>query len=1704
MSGSGAGNAKLARKRRQRNGRRGAIALLACVIMVATAVALMVPAISMTKGDLDAPGADGSSVATRAVEEAPDAEAELSAQEADADEADAVETQEADAQAEADDDADDAAATEDEDADAGDDGEAAADASEDADSPEATEGEEAGEGEQPEAVDSEGEDPEDGEEAEGLVDGEDAEGSEGSEQAEDPDEAPMPAQPFYGELRDANDKVTMTVDVEAPEGALPAGTTMQVQAVEQADVQDAIEQALEQEDAGKLAKVQAVDITFLDAEGAPIEPAAPVNVKLSSKQIAKAAKADQQPLVAHIDDAGEAELVQTLTDEELEARDIAPAQNEIHFDADAFSVYAVVYTVDFHWEVDGKTYDFSIPGGGFISLTGLVEALGIAGDGAADAADDAATDSDKPAGAGTAADFVAEVANVEFSSPELLWVGKADEATTVGELKQANDLEPQESAERTEEQVAETDATKVAAGDWALISLKPFTSAETLTVTMKNGDMWTIKVTDDQDALGLDGKQYIISHNNLAMIGEAESNSGQGWSRKDLKSGATTDDRAPWTIEYSNAAGGYYLKSYNGKYLRLEPTDYNNTLRDVTLTDSKSNATVLSINRNYDSTYTISGKNRYNNNTFYIQYHENGQYDPYFAGQYAATNGVQNLTLTEYVPPTPHMDWLLYTDEDGKKITIHVGDTITLRPYGEWEWKDGDIQQKYWDIPLPNGQNWTINNGDSNGSRSLTWDNGIFSFKRFVKVDGELNTKYWSLQGTAKQTGDYTLRTSDGHTITVHVVSGESDRVPQPITNTANIKVNLFDYDRDGVLDPPDNTNLANGYVNDSINYNKKPFLFLSSGSGNSSGHYGHGYTMTQFDLNDYTGDRAHTGLVQNTLDENGYPQLTSQYDSKQSSLGYLFDTSQTTWTDRGGMIAYPDVNGLFQKDSNGYYYYNSNVNYAYYDTSTGELTLYEHTYTQVSKSNGEVNTKPIGFFPFHEYNSSSNLWVNQNHELNHHLGLSMDIDFMLPANGLDENGKPITFDFSGDDDLWVFAEWIDDNGQKHSKLLLDLGGIHQPVTGSINFTNTSTGLEKGRSYTLKVFYLERGGCDSNCSIRFNLPIVKDLTVAKKLNGLTPAERQKYLQDTFLYELAFKNSSEGMDINLSDDNAVWSNQAWRDGFALYNTPVNTTNEKRNKTVYHSNGGDVKGYPVTNGHITLKNGESFTVSGLPRTDIFYLAEENQLDMQQFETPHAERLFVDASNVEHEEEVGLHADTAVSDGNNDWETKPYALMDTEKLVYTNTLQERNLDVWKQWSDGNESHSDDAVTFKLKAQVRDGGSLMDYVDYMQNYNQANGTNYSTNINAQRTQTTSSGVSTTTENVLNKQYTLNNANDWKVFFEHLPKKTQAPNAEGKEIVYTVEEISSISGYRSTVGSVQDANKVYLDIFKFWPDDNSNHRESSAETFHVKIKDSNGNYITAQKDANGEWRYTGTTDSAGATVIDFGSNTSNAMFDYAARVNGLPRYDNSGDVITYTFEEVNDEDENTTGLVMFTRPAEKIEILNSPNTVDINISKVGENGQPLAGAIFQLNVKNGSSVYQPVSQVTGYAGIATLSTVTIGAKNGQGGVEYPSTFTTTTSTTTLTGLPDGDYQLVELQAPAGYVLTDTTIDFSIANGELVGTDVAGRVSFNAQTLTITVTNTPGAELPLTGGPGTLGLAFVGMVLVAGASFLLLRRRLQA
>ena len=210
----------------------------------------------------------------------------------------------------------------------------------------------------------------------------------------------------------------------------------------------------------------------------------------------------------------------------------------VEFEVESLSVCGVIHTVNFYRELDGKIYEFSMPGGGFVSLEHLVEVLGInkpaadAGD-ASDSADSSgdfreAIDLNNMEVGEAAKQLVADVANVEFSSPDLVWVGKADETTTVGSLKEENRLKVEYAAELTKEQTAEIDAETVGAGDWALISMQPFISEETLTVTMKNGDQFTVKVTDAQlkkKVISASGETYevIVTYDDNAQIPEGAS-----------------------------------------------------------------------------------------------------------------------------------------------------------------------------------------------------------------------------------------------------------------------------------------------------------------------------------------------------------------------------------------------------------------------------------------------------------------------------------------------------------------------------------------------------------------------------------------------------------------------------------------------------------------------------------------------------------------------------------------------------------------------------------------------------------------------------------------------------------------------------------------------------------------------------------------------------------------------------------------------------------------------------------------------------------------------------------------------------------------------------------------------------------------------------------------------------------------------------
>ena len=278
-----------------------------------------------------------------------------------------------------------------------------------------------------------------------------------------------------------------------------------------------------------------------------------VTLKLPEKIIGKDLK------LYHIHDGQVEEL---LIEKEAEIRADGTEQvSSVCFMTHSFSEFVLQYTVDFHWEVDGKMYEFSLPGGGFISFSDLIEALGVAktgenGDtylpgevpginnqdengenqgenGAENAENTGNLDTHNPMEVSgidnqdataltldgvvvseATREFVADVESVVFSNPALVDVSKVENETTVEGIKESRGLEVQYSADLTEEQIAEINAQTVEAGDWALISVQPFESMESLTVTMKTGEIFEIRVTDYQistNVLTADGQTYKIT-----------------------------------------------------------------------------------------------------------------------------------------------------------------------------------------------------------------------------------------------------------------------------------------------------------------------------------------------------------------------------------------------------------------------------------------------------------------------------------------------------------------------------------------------------------------------------------------------------------------------------------------------------------------------------------------------------------------------------------------------------------------------------------------------------------------------------------------------------------------------------------------------------------------------------------------------------------------------------------------------------------------------------------------------------------------------------------------------------------------------------------------------------------------------------------------------------------------------------------------
>lgn len=190
------------------------------------------------------------------------------------------------------------------------------------------------------------------------------------------------------------------------------------------------------------------------------------------------------------------------------------------------------------------------------------------------------------------------------------------------------------------------------------------------------------------------------------------------------------------------------------------------------------------------------------------------------------------------------------------------------------------------------------------------------------------------------------------------------------------------------------------------------------------------------------------------------------------------------------------------------------------YDT-TDEYFL-QSTDTEVKGRTADKITDNGNYFPLNSKDQTGDA-----SELNYGFGQKFDLKFRLTSDGTvvdSKNNKvPIEFNFSGDDDVWVFID---------GQLVLDVGGDHDVVEGTINFENktatvdrvkkniSNKGGEDGvikdvvkdfpdilnkadyftKEHTLTMFYMERGLWESNMKITFNFPQENKLTVEKEVD----------------------------------------------------------------------------------------------------------------------------------------------------------------------------------------------------------------------------------------------------------------------------------------------------------------------------------------------------------------------------------------------------------------------------------------------------------------------------------------------------------------------------------------------------------------------------------------------------------------------------
>lgn len=378
------------------------------------------------------------------------------------------------------------------------------------------------------------------------------------------------------------------------------------------------------------------------------------------------------------------------------------------------------------------------------------------------------------------------------------------------------------------------------------------------------------------------------------------------------------------------------------------------------------------------------------------------------------------------------------------------------------------------------------------------------------------------------------LEFPEGETLRLYYFSNYSGETPDEIVtaDTSNlISINLFDYTGSDI----------NGVINGMGNYsygetNGETFRFTGSSEEDSAG--GDNANDPYYTYWTQRDGGVVQGIVQDELGANGYPQLNRNH---VTSMEALFNPGNTN------NKAYTNLNHLFTYDADtNFYSFDSSLNFAtinpkgYLGNSGNELDF--TVYARPNDGTSDGSTGIPYFIPFNEYGTNQHIDGDKEFA-NYHFGMTIATEFLMPRDG-EIDGEDMIFSFSGDDDVWVYIDGV---------LILDMGGIHDSCSGTINFAEGTATVDKVYAtdgtqqsngsrtiyigdaladaygttwanenleqrtvggeehwflpdYTqhdLSFFYLERGAVDSNCKIEFNLYTLQQnsIYVGKQLTG---------------------------------------------------------------------------------------------------------------------------------------------------------------------------------------------------------------------------------------------------------------------------------------------------------------------------------------------------------------------------------------------------------------------------------------------------------------------------------------------------------------------------------------------------------------------------------------------------------------------------